>query len=141
MRQLDNLLANLESLLVKEFRAYQRILNLKIEESQALSNFDMEALGQISSRVEVIYDEIDQMKNQRQVVSTKIAEQLHLDNPSPNLNELSTELDHEASDRIHRLQEGIAAIKNQIRQLTNRNTAITPLTLKRPKSLDSLTEN
>jgi hypothetical protein len=138
MRQLDNLLANLESLLVKEFRAYQRILNLKREESQALSNFDIEALGQLSDHVEIIYDEIDQMQNQRRVVSAKIADQLHMDNPSPTLNQLSTALDHEASDRIHRLQEGTAAIKNQIRQLTNRNTAITPLTLKRPKSLDSL---
>ncbi len=137
----DNLLASLESLLVKEFRAYQRLLTLKREESQALSSFTMENLSQLEENIEAHYGEIDQLQNQRQVILAKVASQFEFETQSPAINELCARLDPEASDRVNRLQEGITAIRDQIRQLTNRNAAITPPILRKPKALDSLSNN
>ncbi len=138
MEQTENLQTVLESLLVEEFRTVQKLQRFKLSESQALSNYDMHTVNELNEEFEIAVEDLQQLQSQRQVVVKKIANGLNINSESPAILDISLALHPELNDRILRLQEGIRALNDEIRQISARNAAITPPIMKRPKELRDL---
>jgi len=138
MERSENLQTVLESLLVEEFRTVQKLQRLKLSESQALSDYEMHTVNELNEEIEIAVDDLQQLQSQRQVVVKKIANELNVNSESPAVHDISLALNPESNDRILRLQEGIRALNNEIRQISARNAAITPPIMKRPKELRDL---
>ena len=140
MERTEYLQTVLESLLVEEFRTVQKLKRLKLSESQALSDFDMHTVNELSEEIESTVDDVQQLQNQRQVVEIKIATDVNDDSESPTTHDIAPSRHSELNDRILRLQEGIRALNDEIRQISNRNAAITPPIMKKPKELRDLSK-
>lgn len=138
MGRTENLHTVLESLLVEEFRTVQKLQRLKLSESQALSNYDMRTVNELNEEIEITVDDIQQLQSQRQIVVDKIANGLNVNSETPTVLDISLALRSELNDRILRLQEGIRALNDEIRQISTRNAALTPPIMKRPKELRDL---
>ena len=138
MERTEYLQTVLESLLVEEFRTVQKLQRLKLSESQALSDYDIHTVKELSENIEITTDNVQQLQNQRQVIENKIATELNDNSESPTAHNISRSLQSELNDRILRLREGIRALNDEIRQISIRNAAITPPIMKRPKELRDL---
>lgn len=138
MERTEYLQTVLESLLVEEFRTVQKLHRLKLSESQALSDYDIHTVKELSENIEITTDNVQQLQNQRQVIENKIATELNDNSESPTAQNISRSLQSELYDRILRLQEGIRALNAEIRQISIRNEAITPPIMKKPKELRDL---
>lgn len=138
MGQTEKLQTVLESLLVEEFRTVQKLQQLKLSESQALSDYDMNTVFELDEEIEITIDTIQQLQTQRQVVVEKIAYEQERTSDDLAVHSGPDELYPELHDRILRLQEGIRAVNDEIRQISTRNAAITPPIMKKPKELRDL---
>jgi len=138
MGRTENLQTVLESLLVEEFRTVQKLQRLKLSESQALSDYDMHTVNELYEEIEITVDDIQHLQSQRQVVLKKIANEFIVNSESPAVVDIPQALQSEINDRILRLQEGIRALNDEIRQISTRNAAITPPIMKRPKAIRDL---
>lgn len=138
MGQTEKLQTVLESLLVEEFRTVQKLQQLKLSESQALSDYDMNTVFELDEEIEITIDTIQQLQTQRQVVVEKIAYEQERTSDDLAIHDGPDELYPELHDRILRLQEGIRAVNDEIRQISTRNAAITPPIMKKPKELRDL---
>lgn len=138
MGQTEKLQTVLESLLVEEFRTVQKLQQLKLSESQALSDYDMDTVFKLDEEIEVTIDTIHQLQSQRQVVVEKITNEQKRTSDDLAMLYGPDELYPELHDRILRLQEGIRAVNDEIRQISTRNAAMTPPIMKKPRELRDL---
>lgn len=138
MGQTEKLQTVLERLLVEEFRTVQKLQQLKLSESQALSDYDMNTVYELDEEIEITIDNIQQLQTQRQVIVEKITNEQERTADDLAMLNVPLELYPELHDRILRLQEGIRALNDEIRQISTRNAAITPPIMKKPRELRDL---
>jgi len=128
MRDPDHstLLAELESVLVQEFRLYQRLLALAQEERRALTNADLNALTAALQATEGVYAQLQVLERWAQSGQA----------PAPaSLGEMLPRLEAAVAQRLNRLREGILALAQELRDLGQGNRALAVVALERVEAM------
>jgi hypothetical protein len=129
-------LKSLESLLVKEFRACQALLNLTQEERQALAKGDVLRLLALAEHKEILLDRLVNLANTRQ---QQVAQLIDLDREQgddPMVKSLKV-LDLDDELQLVNLFEGIRVLKGQVRELVLGNRALAATALNQAASLQA----
>jgi RNase adaptor protein for sRNA GlmZ degradation len=129
-----SLLAELESVLVQEFRLYQRLLALAREERRALTAADLTALTNALQATESIYAQLMQLEAQRNQALERWAQAWQAPPPAT-LAEILPRLENGPAQRLSRLREGILALAYQLRDLAQGNRALAQAALERVDEL------
>jgi flagellar biosynthesis/type III secretory pathway chaperone len=133
--QLDHL-KSLESLLVKEFRACQALLNLTQEEREALAQGDVLRLLTLAEHKEILLDQLSSLANARQLL---VAQLINLDRSQgddPLVRSLKV-LDLDDELQLASLFEGIQVLKGQVRELVLGNRALAATALNQAATLQA----
>ena len=117
------LMTSLEDYLVREFRTLQALLNLTLEERQALSKEDVSHLSPLVEEKEALLDELGQLEEGRKTATEFLAVILSA-SPSATVNELFPHLDPATAVRLGHLSEGITTLVAQTRDLNHGNQAL-----------------
>jgi flagellar biosynthesis/type III secretory pathway chaperone len=133
-------LRTFEGLLVKEFRAYQTLFNLSMEERQSLSRGDVARLLALAERKEALLDQLSRLEESRRLLLYSL-EKSPAASAQPgegaSLARALGTLDREEAGRIMHLQEGILVLMGQVRELTQGNRALAACALERASSLQA----
>jgi flagellar biosynthesis/type III secretory pathway chaperone len=132
-------LRTFEGLLVKEFRAYQTLFNLSMEERQSLSRRDVARLLALAERKEAILDQLSRLEESRRLLLQGLEKPPASAQPGEGA-ALATALgtlDREEAARVMNLQEGILVLMGQVRELTQGNRALAACALERASSLQA----
>lgn len=129
-----SLLAELESVLVQEFRLYQRLLALAQEERRALTAADLAALTAALQATETIYAQLTQLEAQRSRVLERWVQDRQAPPPT-SLGEILPRLEAAAAQRLNRLRDGILVLAHQLRDLGQGNRALAQAALERVDEL------
>jgi flagellar biosynthesis/type III secretory pathway chaperone len=133
-------LRTFEGLLVKEFRAYQTLFNLSMEERQSLSRGDVVRLLALAERKESLLDQLSRLEESRRLLLHSL-ERAPANGAQPGeggtLTTALGTLDREEAGRILHLQEGILVLMGQVRELTQGNRALAARALERASSLQA----
>ncbi|MGB9586293.1 MAG: flagellar protein FlgN [Anaerolineales bacterium] len=128
----------LEDLLVQEFRTCQTIHQLTKDERVAISKNDINSLTSIVEQKEVMLDELGQIEDRRRMVVQNLGNEIGLPNPSPSILDISKHLANDIGNRLNRLREGISALADEIKILSNGNRSLAMIALERIDALQSL---
>jgi flagellar biosynthesis/type III secretory pathway chaperone len=133
-------LRTFEGLLVKEFRSYQTLFNLTLEERQSLSRSDVARLLALAEHKEALLDQLGRLEESRRVLLYKL-ERAPASGAQPGegaaLATVLGTLDREEAGRIMHLQEGILVLMGQVRELTQGNRALAACALERASNLQA----
>jgi flagellar biosynthesis/type III secretory pathway chaperone len=133
-------LRTFEGLLVKEFRSYQTLFNLTLEERQSLSRSDVARLLALAEHKEALLDQLGRLEESRRVLLYKL-ERAPAPGAQPGegaaLATVLGTLDREEAGRIMHLQEGILVLMGQVRELTQGNRALAACALERASNLQA----
>ncbi len=138
MTDLYTLVNNLEDLLVQEFRTCQTIHQLTKEERSAISKNDLNSLSSIVEQKEVMLDELGQIEDRRRMIVQNLGQEIGISTPSPSIAEISQKLAADIGSRINRLREGISALADEIKIMSNGNRALALIALERIDAVQSL---
>lgn len=128
------LLVELESVLVQEFRLYQRLLALAQEERRALTAADLTALTRALQSTAAVYAQLNQLAATRSQALEHWAQARQVPPPA-SLGEMLPRLEAAAAQRLNRLREGILALAQQLRDLGQGNRALAVAALERVDEL------
>ncbi|MCI0521618.1 MAG: flagellar protein FlgN [Chloroflexi bacterium] len=137
MQEPSVLVNTLEDLLVKEFRACQALHTLTVNERQALSKNEIQALANLVEHKEALLDELGQIDDHRRMVAQELAGVFRLASGTPSIAEIAAHLPADIGRRINHLREGIIALTAEMRELTNGNQALAHYALERADALQS----
>jgi flagellar biosynthesis/type III secretory pathway chaperone len=133
-------LRTFEGLLVKEFRAYQTLFNLSMEERQSLSRGDVARLLALAERKEALLDQLSRLDESRRLLLYSLEKSPDASaqpGEGASLARALGTLDREEAGRIMHLQEGILVLMGQVRELTQGNRALAACALERASSLQA----
>lgn len=138
MTDLYTLVNTLEDLLVQEFRTCQTIHQLTKEERSAISKNDLNSLSSIVEQKEVMLDELGQIEDRRRMIVQNLGHEIGIPTSSPSIAEISQKLASDIGSRINRLREGISALADEIKIMSNGNRALAMIALERIDALQSI---
>lgn len=134
----QNKLIELESLLVKEFRISQALLNSLEEERYAIIQEDIPRLDKLSGQKEELLEKLGDLIN----LKNKAFKELDEDFGTNFLNQqqflprnLRLSVHNDTARRLMHLQEGVVVIMSQIRELTQGNQALSLTALNQKNEL------
>jgi len=133
-------LRTFEGLLVKEFRAYQTLSNLTMEERHSLSRSDVVRLLTLAERKERLLDQLSRLEESRRLLLYKLERPPDSSAQPGEGASLATVLgtvDRDEAGRIMHLQEGILVLMGQVRELTQGNRALAACALERASNLQA----
>ena len=133
----QELQANLEDLLVREFRACQGLSAYTKEERAALTSNNVEKLSELVDKKEALLDEIGMVEESRRSVVESLAREIGQAGKCSTLTELLPHLESAIAGRLSRLREGILALSSEVRDLTSGNVALTNSALEHNDALQS----
>lgn len=131
----QEIMSAMEAVMVNEFRVCQSLLTVLQQERQALVQKDVEALSRLVEQKESLLDELGGNEESRRSYMEKLAQNSNIKNESMNLMDLLRLLQLTASERLYRLQEGIAALQSKIRELNRANMALAQMNVERITAL------
>lgn len=131
----QEIMSAMEAVMVNEFRVCQSLLTVLQQERQALVKKDVESLSQLVEQKESLLDELGSNEETRRSCMEKLAQNSKSRNESMDLMDLLRNLQLTASERLYRLQEGIAALQSKIRELNRANMALAQMNLERITAL------
>lgn len=126
----------LESLLVKEFRACQALLQLTQEEREALARGDVLRLLALTEQKEILLDRLSSLANFRQLQVAQLADLAPGMSDVPMLRVLKA-LDPDNELHLVNLYEGIQVLKSQVRELALGNRALAATALNQAATLQA----
>lgn len=130
-------IAIIEDLLVKEFRTCQNLKSLIDNEREAMFNGGVERIMEIVEQKETLLDELEHLEEKRRAIVPDLADCLGLSTREGNILEIIHALDPENAGRLNRLREGILALVANIRDLTHGNRALAISALQRADALQA----
>jgi flagellar biosynthesis/type III secretory pathway chaperone len=122
--QTKELLNSLENVLVQEFRTLQSLIAVTKEERILFNKKDPDAIMKVVEQKESLLDQLGLMEEKRRMFTTGIASELAIKLKNSSLNELFSGLDYYDKDRLTRLNDGIAMLVQQARDLNYGNQAL-----------------
>ena len=125
--QIQHLVTLHETLLVKEFRTRQALLDLAQKEQKALARGDYPALDDLQAGKQSTLVELGYLEKVRAALIQGLSETLVQTIPSGCLAEPLSSLDHSASCRVECLQSGILALEGTTDELNKANQALLDL--------------
>jgi flagellar biosynthesis/type III secretory pathway chaperone len=125
------LINSIETLLVKEFRVYQALVQLTREERQALQSQNVPQLEEVLVGKERLLDEVEQLEEARVQAVLWWAEAKGLARQACSLADILPEVDEEIGVRLGRLRKGIIALAHELRDLSHGNRVLTGTALDR----------
>jgi flagellar biosynthesis/type III secretory pathway chaperone len=136
MPLLQDHLKLLESLLVKEFRACQALLNLTRDECEALGQGDVLRLLVLAEHKEILLDRLNSLENARQL---QVAQLVGLDHEQgdDSVTQNLKILDLDGELQLVNLFEGIQVLKGQVRELVRGNRALAATALNQAAALQA----
>lgn len=129
-------LKSLESLLVKEFRACQALLNLTRDECEALAQGDVLRLLALAEHKEVLLDRLNSLANARQLQAAQLIG-LEREQGDEALARSLEMLDPDGELQLVNLFEGIQVLKGQVRELVRGNRALAATALNQAAALQA----
>ena len=133
----DDVLVSLEAILVNEFRVYQSLRDLTLEERQVLLEGRGQNLMSIVDKKEELLDELTQMETKRNQLVDKIASIFDISQNYNNLGELLDLIHAEPVKRLQRLRQGLVALQTEIRDINRGNAALASLNLEKITQLQN----
>jgi flagellar biosynthesis/type III secretory pathway chaperone len=125
----NEVLVSLEAVLVNEFRVYQTLRDLTLEERQVLLEGRGQNLMSIVDKKEELLDELTQMEAKRNLIIDRIVDIFEIDIKYENLGELLDVIKAEPIRRLQRLRQGLVALQTEIRDINRGNAALASLNL------------
>ena len=126
--------ASLEEVLVKQFRAFQDLKSLTQEERKALFDHNTEALLPILETKEKVMEDVQRLES-------NLTDQIHfwihefsLNQENANLSMIIPYLGKEWQQKIIRLQQGIFALVEEIREMNGGNMALVRSAIERSEA-------
>lgn len=135
MKKTQGLLDGLEGHLVKEFRSCQAVNALAIEERLALSLNRVQDLPLLGERKIALLEELTQLERARRSAIQEAGEALGVKQPSCEVDDLLGYLDPEPARRLSRLYDGILALTEYTRDLTQGNQVLAKTVLEQPSQV------
>jgi flagellar biosynthesis/type III secretory pathway chaperone len=129
-------LKSLESLLVKEFRACQALLNLTQDEREALAQGNVLRLLALAEHKEILLDRLSSLANSRQVLVAQLIDLDRGQGDDPIIRSLKV-LDLDDELQLASLFEGIRVLKGQVRELVLGNRALAATALNQAATLQA----
>jgi flagellar biosynthesis/type III secretory pathway chaperone len=126
---------NLERILVEELRAYQALDGLTRDEQKAIAAGNIRRLSEITDEKEALLDELSRLDESRRSLLGRIAVAAGLPASRATLAALLPSFPPESSARLTRLSQGLAALAQEIRNLTHGNQALAHFALERADAL------
>jgi flagellar biosynthesis/type III secretory pathway chaperone len=133
----NDVLISLEAILVNEFRVYQSLRDLTLEERQVLLEGRGQNLMNIVDKKEELLDELTQMESKRNLMVDKIADIFDIQQKYENLGELLDFIHAEPIKRLQRLRQGLVALQTEIRDINRGNAALASLNLEKITQLQN----
>ena len=133
----NDVLISLEAVLVNEFRVYQSLRDLTLEERQVLLEGRGQNLMSIVDKKEELLDELTQMETKRNQLIDKIADIFDIQQNYENLGELLDYIHAEPIKRLQRLRQGLVALQTEIRDINRGNAALASLNLEKITQLQN----
>lgn len=133
----NDVLISLEAILVNEFRVYQSLRDLTLEERQVLLEGRGQNLMNLVDKKEELLDELTQMEDKRNHLIDRIADIFDISNKYENLGELLELIRAEPIKRLQRLRQGLVALQTEIRDINRGNAALASLNLEKITQLQN----
>jgi flagellar biosynthesis/type III secretory pathway chaperone len=133
----NEVLISLEAVLVNEFRVYQSLRDLTLEERQVLLEGRGQNLMSLVDKKEELLDELTQMEAKRNHLIDRIADIFDVSNKYENLGELLELIRAEPTKRLQRLRQGLVALQTEIRDINRGNAALASLNLEKITQLQN----
>jgi flagella synthesis protein FlgN len=131
----QEIMSAMEAIMVNEFRVCQSLMTLLQQERQALIQKDADTLTNLIEQKESLLDELGSGEESRRSQMEKLAQAGGAVIEAASLTDLLRRLQLTATERIYRLQEGIYALQNKIRELNRANHALAEINLERISAL------
>jgi flagellar biosynthesis/type III secretory pathway chaperone len=135
------LLNALEDVLVREFRLSQNLSVLTKEERNALMIQDVTSLLTLVERKEALLDELGQLDDSRRMIIQETSALLDIKTESPSVADIISVVDADTSTRFSHLREGILALMNDVRDLTQGNRVLATSGLERVDAVQAFLLN
>lgn len=134
METTHTLPASLEEVLVKQFRAFQELKTLTQEERKALFDNDAEALIPILENKERFVDDVGRLEKSLTELVENWAEKNNIPNQKANVSLIIRDLSTDWQQRISRLQQGVHALLEEVRELNSGNMALVKTAMERSEA-------
>jgi flagellar biosynthesis/type III secretory pathway chaperone len=122
--QTTEIIAKLEKLLVNQFRKLQELINITRQERETLPSNDANAIMQLVETKETILDQLSLMEDSRKMYIHELSSVLDVQIKNFSLNELLPHLGADDAARLSRLNDGIASLVSQARDLNYGNKVL-----------------
>ena len=133
----NEILVSLEAVLVNEFRVYQALRDLTLEERQVLLEGRGQNLMSLVDKKEELLDELTQMESKRNSIIDRLVDIFEIDIKYENLGELLDVIKAEPVRRLQRLRQGLVALQTEIRDINRGNAALASLNLEKITQLQN----
>ncbi|MBI9047902.1 MAG: flagellar export chaperone FlgN [Anaerolineaceae bacterium] len=133
----NEILVSLEAVLVNEFRVYQSLRDLTLEERQVLLEGQGQNLMSLVDKKEELLDELTQMESKRNMIIDRIMDIFDVEQKHENLGELLDAIKAEPIKRLQRLRQGLVALQTEIRDINRGNSALASLNLEKISQLQN----
>lgn len=137
MRNQTSILTSLEGLLVKQFRTYQRLVELTQEERQVLFNNESENLMPVVERKEAVLDELGRLDDQLGMLTDEWGNATGLRKETIRIADILPTTDPQIANRLRSLREGILALAKEVRSLNSGNIALAQSRMEQADSLQA----
>mgnify|MGYP000510089971 CR=1 FL=1 len=121
---LQDQITSLESLLVKQFRNLQNLVQVTKKERAALSKGDAIALVPLVEEKKTLLEQMSVLEDSTLMVRDEIARSLGMDAQNTPLLQILDQISSPVSENIKRLREGILTLYDECRDLNMGNRAL-----------------
>jgi flagellar biosynthesis/type III secretory pathway chaperone len=122
--QTRRLLSNLEDILVQEFRTLESLIGVTREERLEFSKHNADSIMLLVEKKEMILDQLSLLEEKRRTIVQNISQEAGLQTSSSSISAILSSIDRPSAERISRLNDGIATLVSQARDLNYGNQAL-----------------